>query len=285
MKKIFVVAALAASVFTMFSCEKANQLADENQSIKINVTVGNLDTKALKTGWVNGDIINVYLDNVTAYTPDFTLTYDGTKWVASELSSDAISRLQPSGMLKGFWEASNSALSTWNRWESLGKYFYFDYPDQSNASTTGVRTQVTAQFYYIPYTYSAGKLIATIDDWKFTTNFEMVVTGLPDGTYSLYTGANMLTACDRISIDSNLAQVSMWGNASASHRIGGVANADGVAFVGRVARPTVLQDYVFYLTDHGADKTYSYTKNVSLPTSSENVLLGAKVPFSKFTEI
>ena len=54
MKKIFVVAALAASVFTMFSCEKANQLADENQSIKINVTVGNLDTKALKTGWVNG---------------------------------------------------------------------------------------------------------------------------------------------------------------------------------------------------------------------------------------
>ena len=99
MKKIFVVAALAASVFTMFSCEKANQLADENQSIEINVTVGNLDTKALKTGWVNGDIINVYLDNVTAYTPDFTLTYDGTKWVASELSSDAISRLQPSGKL------------------------------------------------------------------------------------------------------------------------------------------------------------------------------------------
>ena len=284
MKKIFVVAALAASVFTMFSCEKANQPADENQSIKINVTVGNLDTKALKTGWVNGDIINVYLDNVTAYTPDFTLTYDGTKWVASELSSDAISRLQPSGKLKGFWEASNSAVSTWNRWESGGT-FHLDYPNKSKASVTGVQTQVTAHFYYIPYTYSAGTLTADINEWCFTPNFQLVVTGLPAGSYSLYTGTNMLKACDYIKISSNLAEVGMFGDASASHRIGGIPNADGVAFVGRVARPNVKLDYVFYLTDHGTNKTYSYTKNVSLPTNSDNVLLGAKVPFSKFNEI
>lgn len=285
MKKIFVVAALAASVFTMFSCEKANQLADENQSIKINVTVGNLDTKALKTGWVNGDIINVYLDNVTAYTPDFTLTYDGTKWVASELSSDAISRLQPSGMLKGFWESSNSAVSSWNKWNSSGTIYYFDYPDVDQASVTGVQTQVTAQFYYIPYTYSAGTLTADINVWYFTTDFQLVVTGLPDGTYSLYTGTNMLKACDYIKISSNLAEAGIWGYASDSHRIGGIPNADGVAFVGRVARPNVKLDYVFYLTDHGTNKTYSYTKNVSLPTTSGKVLLGAKVPFSKFTEI
>lgn len=285
MKKIFVVAALAASVFTMFSCEKANQLADENQSIKINVTVGNLDTKALKTGWVNGDIINVYLDNVTAYTPDFTLTYDGTQWVASELSSDAISRLQPSGKLKGFWESSNSAVSSWNKWNSSGTIYYFDYPDVGKASSTGVQVMVTAHFYDIAYTVAGSTLTANINEWYFTPNFQLVVTGLPAGSYSLYTGPNMLTLCQRISIDKSYAQVGMWGDTSSSAKIRGIANEDGVAFVGRVTRPNVLQDYVFYLVDNGSGKTYSYTKNVSLPTTSNKVLIGAKVPFSKFNEI
>jgi len=286
MKKLYLLISAAAVIAAAASCSKTDiQQPETAQSVKINVSVGDFspETKALKSGWENGDVINVYLDDVLAHTPDFTLTYDGAKWVASELGSDAVSRLKTSGTLKGFWESSNSAVSTWNKRQSGSTYYFLDFPNKSNAATTGVQTPVVAHFYSIPYTYSAGTLTANLDTWYFTTDFQLVVTGLPTGTYSLYTGSNMLTACTAISIGATRAEVSMYGSSSSSYRIGGIANADGVAFVGKVARPNVLMDYVFYLTDHASGKTYSYTKNVSLPTTSGKVLLGAKVPFSSFT--
>lgn len=285
MKKNELFIAAAVVFAAAASCNKAETLQPETpQGVKINVSVGDLapGTKTLKSGWENGDVINVYLDDVTAYAPDFTLTYDGSVWTASALSAEATARLKASGKLKGFWESTNSALSTWAQWKSGTSYYYLDFPNKSNAATTGVQAPVVAHFYNIAYTYSGGTLSATIDDWNFTTDFQLVVTGLPAGTYALYTGVNMLNACTGICVSASTVDISMYGNTSSSYRIGGTANADGVAFVGRVSRPNVTMDYVFYLVDCDNGKTYRFTKNISIPTTSGKELFGAQVPFSKF---
>lgn len=198
------------------------------------------------------------------------------------MSAEATARLKSDGKLKGFWESTNSALSTWNQWKYGTTYYFFDFPNVSNAATTGVQVPVVAQFYNIDYTYSGGTLTATINDWYFTTNFQLVVTGLPTGTYALYTGVNTLDACTNICVSASTVDVSMYGNTSSSYRIGGTANADGVAFVGSVSRPNITMDYVFYLVDCDNNKTYRFTKNISIPTTTGKVLYGAKVPFSEF---
>lgn len=287
MKKINIVFAAFALIAVMAACDKEETQGLEK--VRINVSVSDFDpsTRALKSGWENGDIINVYLDDVVSHTPDFTLTYGESGWTASELSSDVVSRLKSSGKLKGFWESSNSAVSGegWKRWMSGTKYAYFDFPDKSKASTTGVQTFVTAQFGYLPYKYEQGTLSAEINNWNITTNFQLVVTGLPAGSYSLYTGPNTLSVCTSISISSGQGDVSMYGNSSDSYRIAGIPNDDGVAFLGHVSRANVTLDYVFYLVDNATGKKYSFTKNTSLPTTSGKVLVGAKVPFSSFTEV
>lgn len=287
MKKIIIVFAAFALIAVMAACDKEETQGLEK--VRINVSVSDFDpsTRALKSGWESGDIINVYLDDVVSHTPDFTLTYGESGWTASELSSDAVSRLKESGKLKGFWESSNSAVSGegWNRSMSGVKYAVFDYPDKGKASTTGVQTFVTAQFGGVEYKYEDGTLSAEINDWYITTNFQLVVTGLPAGSYSLYTDQYTLSVCTSISISSGQGDVSMYGPSSNSYRIAGVPNADGVAFVGKVYRPNVNFDYVFYLVDNNTGKKYTFTKKTSLPTTSGKVLVGAKVPFNSFTEV
>ena len=287
MKKINIVFAAFALIAVMAACDKEETQGLEK--VRINVSVSDFDpsTRALKSGWENGDIINVYLDDVVSHTPDFTLTYGESGWTASELSSDVVSRLKESGKLKGFWESSNSAVTGtgWKKWMSGTNYAFFDYPVLDKASTNGVQTFVTAPFGYLPYKYEEGTLSAEINDWNITTNFQLVVTGLPAGSYSLYTGPDNLAVCTSISISSGQGDVSMHGDSSDSYRIAGIPNDDGVAFLGHVSRANVTLDYVFYLVDNATGKKYSFTKNTSLPTTSGKVLVGAKVPFSSFTEV
>ena len=136
MKKFnsYIIAA-GAILIAAVSCDKADNAVSETAAgnVKVNITVGELDpdTKAVKTGWSTGDVINVYLDDIVAHTPDFTLTYNGTKWVASELSVEAAGRLKASGYLKGFWEGSNSYADSaeWNKWMAGTNYAYIDFPD------------------------------------------------------------------------------------------------------------------------------------------------------------
>ena len=290
MKKINIVFAAFALIAAMAACDKEETQGLEK--VRINVSVSDFDpsTRALKSGWENGDIINVYLDDVVSHTPDFTLTYGESGWTASELTSDAVSRLNESGTLKGFWESSNSAVTGtgWNKWMSGTKYAYFDYPGLDKASTTGVQTYVTAQFGNLPYKYEEGTLSAEINKWNITTNFQLVVTGLSEGSYSLYTGKNNanvnLNVCSRICIDSGRVDVSMSGPSSDENMMAGITNADGVAFLGYVTRANVNFDYVFYLVDNTEGKKYSFTKTTSLPTNTTKVL-GAKVPFSSFTVV
>lgn len=279
MKKIFVFAITAVVAASMVSCNKAQQPGNDNQGIKVNITVGALETKAIKDSWETGDIINVYLDDVIAHTPDFTLTYNGSTWVASEITSEVALRLKASGYLKGFWEGSNSyaASGEWNKWMSGTKYAYIDFPERAKMSTTGVKTQLMACFKN-DYTFDGSELRANLSTWdKTATTFQMVVTGLPSGSYSLYTDSNQIGAVHAICVSGNNVSSSNYGSTSSSAKIAGIANADGVAFVGQVLRSNITMDYNFYLVDNSAGKTYKFSKNIALFTSAK--IAAVKLPF------
>lgn len=293
MKKFnsYIIAA-GAILIAAVSCNKADNAVSETAApaVKVNIYVDELEpgTKAVKTGWTTGDIINVYLDDIIAHTPDFTLTYNGSKWVASEITSEVTGRLKASGYLKGFWEGSNSYASSaeWNKWMAGTNYAYIDFPDLAKKSTTGVQTQLLACFKN-DYTFDGSELTASISTWDKTgTTFQMVVTGLPSGSYSLYTDSNQIGAVQGICVAGNNVSSSNYGSTSSSFKIAGIQNADGVAFVGQVLRTNINMSYNFYLVDNSTSKTYKFTKTVTLYTDGGKTA-AVKLPFDTdhFTEI
>jgi len=289
MKKIFVFAVAAVAAIATISCNKTQQPEnDSRDGIKVNIAVDALETKAIKDRWTTGDIINVYLDDIIAHTPDFTLTYNGSKWVASEITSEVAARLKASGYLKGFWEGSNSyaASAEWNKWMAGTNYAYIDFPGRAKMSTTGVQTQLLACFKN-DYTFDGSELSANISTWdKTATTFQMVVTGLPSGSYSLYTDSNQIGAVQGICVAGNNVSSSNYGSTSSSAKIAGISNADGVAFVGQVLRTNINMNYNFYLVNNSTSKTYKFTKNVTLFTDGGK-MAAVKLPFDTdhFTEI
>ena len=66
MKKIYAFLMAVIAIVTV-SCNNDDKLFNEHSSadggLKVDITVADLQpsTKAIKTGWANGDIINVYL--------------------------------------------------------------------------------------------------------------------------------------------------------------------------------------------------------------------------------
>ena len=76
MKKIYMILAAAVLAAAAASCQKneiaAPEVEQTPQSVKVNITVSSLtpDTKAIKTGWENGDKLNVYLEDAADFTPD-----------------------------------------------------------------------------------------------------------------------------------------------------------------------------------------------------------------------
>ena len=92
MKKSLII--LAAIAFSLVSCSKeiANNTPEETPateaSIVFELTANHPDgtaTKAVKTGWENGDVIYVFFNNVAA--PKYLkMSYDGTDWSTTQMN-------------------------------------------------------------------------------------------------------------------------------------------------------------------------------------------------------
>ena len=298
MKKIYTIFAAAAAIVALAaSCNKIETnepVNEQGETVKVNITVGGLtqDTKAVKTGWENGDIIHVYLDDASTYTPDFDLTYDGTKWNASALSAEVIDRLKEdgTGYLRGFWEESNYCM-TGSSWDKYWKFIYF--PGVDNYGSTGSTGRLVADFHGINYTYNkaAGTLTAAIGTWRFRTTFQLVVSGLDfvAGKYTLYSDDIQNLAA--IGIETSGAaedkdcQVYYHDSGSDYGRIAGIQNADGVAFVGAFSTSSYIagETLTFYLIDNTTGVKYEFTKTLAATLSTPDTKVTAiKVPFSKF---
>ena len=260
------------------SCNKVDDklLNTSNVKIEINVAELGISTKAVKTGWENGDIINVYLSDATSYVPDFTLTYDGDAWTPSEMTDGVKARLQENGTIKGFWEASNTAASVGGDWDRYGSYISFN---QSNSATSGVKQYLTACFS-ASYTYADGSLTAAIDSWTFPQGLiQIVVTGLEHDQFCL-TQYNIVTLNMYDITDEDILP----GFYGSNCRISGIENEDGLAFVGCLN--TNLNDgheFAIKLYDLKEGCVYTFTKTLETDLLGfEHNLNAIKIPFSKF---
>ncbi len=293
MKKIYSLLFAAVALLTAASCTKneINPTENDNSPIKVNINVASFgpDSKALKSGWEAGDKIHVYLEDASSYAPDFDLTYDGSKWTASELSSEVVSRLAASGTLRGFWESSNSCMEQ-PSWEKSAWSIFF--PGKDNKSTTGQIQYLVADFSSVSYTYESGTLTASITTWRFRSDLQIVVTGISfsPGRYTLY--SNWIDSFSQINVKSGSTApyscyLSYYSTGSDYGRIGGIANNDGVAFVGGMSYNLSVDDSVtIYLVDNSTSTTYSFTKTATAAVGNDGTkVTGIKIPFSKFTPL
>lgn len=289
MKKLYIILAAAALIAAAASCNKT--VVTENEpapQVKVDITVGNLEpgTKAIKTGWANGDVINVYLEDAAGFNPDFTLTFDGTKWNASAISSAVAARLSTSGgAIRGFWEATNSCMSS-SDW--VKSAYYIDFPNYSNKLTTGLAGHLVADFCVV-YSFDGSTLTATIDSWRFRTNLQIVVTGISLGSYTLYSDdiENMNSIALQAGDSPYTIEAGYYGTGETNGRIFGIPNADGVAFVGAMAGSKYSgSSMTLYLIDNTTSKTYSFTKVLDSDLyNPDNRVNAIKIPFSKFSEV
>lgn len=260
------------------SCNKVDNGGVKTPDVKIDIQVAELgtSTKAIKTGWTEGDVVNVYLSDAESYVPDFTLTYDGEAWTSSEMTDGVKARLEESGTIKGFWEASNTAASTGGDWNRSSSYIIFN---QSNSETSGVKEYLTACFS-TSYTYADGSLTAEIDSWTFPTGLiQIVVTGLDHNQFCL-TQYNIMTL-NMYNITNENILPSFYGS---NNRISGIENEDGLAFVGCLnANLYEGDEFTLKLYDLEDDSIYAFTKTLETDLSgSEHNLNAIKIPFSKF---
>jgi hypothetical protein len=296
MKKTYILLAAAAILAAAVSCNKEQEIIIEEPAapanVQVNITVGDpqLETKAVKTGWEDGDIIHIYLDDNATYTPDFDLTYDGSAWSASAISSAVAARLKTSsGKLHGFWEASNSCMSSW----TASNDHTLNLPDNDKIGTTGVATPMLFAFQEVDYTYDGATLTATIlkSNWDFYTNIQFVITGIT-GSYTLYCendGGEASRNIYNISyLDFNSTYVGIYfgGYTSSNGRIRGIANTDGLAFCGQVLSNIYAgRTLTLYLVDNSTSKTYSFSKVLGTDLSADNNFNAIKIPFSKFVPV
>lgn len=123
MKKLFITM-MAVVAMCFISCQN-NDVEEltvtKNIPISFNIEVGqkagfgSADTRAIKTAWEEGDIIDILLDDSlhfsssTKFDADITLSFDGTKWnVASTSSAETFlnNKLGKSGTLFAYYTPS-----------------------------------------------------------------------------------------------------------------------------------------------------------------------------------
>lgn len=311
MKKLAIIIAAAVAAFAFSSCNKIDNAAEENSGIKFNITVANpggSDTKAVKTGWTNGDKINIWFDSHATATPDLVITYNGTSWIASELSSTVKDGLiiGNTGTMVYFYEGGNDlSYFTNNHYSSTSHTFSAPYgssPEEFYAPTLMLSSHGGGGTNYsaMNYAYDGTELTLNLNRWGYITNIQVVVTGLSGNPEDWYLYGDDYDIADQW----NSIQDFRLRDGGVSHGFSskysrGTDNAEGVAFYFREASPKYYNNVGFtthnLILTNGTD-TYKFKKTgfqftsaykTANPSADSNLILdntfiAIKVAFSKF---
>lgn len=189
MKKILIAAmTLVLAVFA--SCSNDDLQLENNNELKVNFSVADkagfdADTRAVKTGWEDGDQILIALqgsDDVwcTADLPYnyIMLTYNGTTWT-TDISHLNKSRLGASGDLTAIYHPGTITIG--------------DYSSETNYYLSGYKGgEYLYHFHVYEYDSSTGTLnLGTIKLFRLPENFQISIKNLAsenkaDGTWKLY---------------------------------------------------------------------------------------------------
>ena len=249
MKKIYtlMIAAVAAFGFTSCSNNEVDEVIEQKQEMKLNISVADLDlnaaTRAVKTGWEAGDKINIWFKGNMQQNPDLVIKYDGTKW--DKDTSATLSGNEPaaSGDILYFYEGRNNLSSYTYNYYSFIPAGSFDAPLALLFSGE------------VSYTYTAGTLSFNLDNWKPWSEFQVVVTGIDPTAYELK--CSNLMKGSGITLAETFIALSF---ADFNEYTQGIANADGAAFYFSEAEDdTASANYLFTLRNKATSAEYTYS--------------------------
>lgn len=253
MKKFYSILLIGA-LTAFISCTK-EEIPESYQEINCNISVCPIDTysatKALKAGWVNGDILNIWFDSNKDLTPNLTLTFNGTSWVASKVSTTILDALMASGgKIKVLWEGNNNLSGTFDASVNGSSNAVFTTKDAVAVS----RILAMANINYT-YESSTKTLTANISDLKDYTALQVTVPGLAGAGWKIH--SESMHALNYISIENAAFSFSTW---YADKDILGQTGEDGYVFyAGEIASKYFESTLPFEFTITDGDNSYKYT--------------------------
>ena len=308
MKKTIILAGFALMA-AFSSCNKSEMPeAATTDGIKLNITVADLspETKAVKSGWVNGDRLNLYFDGwnesatPTNYQkePDMILKYDGSKWQIESQVASLSSRLKESvGKFTAFWESSNNLMNYPGFKWFTNSVFYYCF--QNDFLYEGIyrgpyHSSMLVSSPGNEYTFDGSTLTANISTWTFNTKFKVLIkTDTPplsannlvlqvkvgDSSYAKPYGAPV--------VDSGYYMLYIFNSPGVGNDIGmqgAVAETDGLAFYYESCQATASDKIVFTLID-GRDGEKISNYSVTGKTLDNKTFKAISLDYSKFKEV
>ena len=303
MKKTIILASLALMA-AFSSCNKSEMPeAATTDGIKLDITVADLstETKAVKSGWVNGDRLNLYFEgwNEIAYKdnyqnePDMILKYDGSKWQIESQVASLSSRLKESGgKFTALWESSND-LMNFSSYEWASPTVYYHFPTTKNTHTSDqyvMHANMVVFSESIDYSFKGSTLTAAISTWTFDTKLKILVktddTAVKDNANNLVLQVKIgddLYARPKGDVIVDATDLSILGASSNVIGMqGAVAESDGLAFYYECCQATESDNIVFTLIDtsNGNKKQYTVTgKDLTTDYSFKAIF----IDYSNFT--
>ncbi|MBQ0029440.1 MAG: hypothetical protein MJZ24_07020 [Paludibacteraceae bacterium] len=274
MKKYLLMLATAVVALGFASCsnEEEDETPAPKSEIKLNISVCNLDggnddnggvsTKAAKSGWVNGDKINIWYDENFGEKPDLVIKYNGTNWTIDTEVETSENVPSASGTIKFLYEGYND----------LSKYIVTSPSSSSTKWGETFNLTFGSERYSAEYTYEDGTISFSINKWIPLSEFQVVVTGIAADEYELKCDA-LLKAAGFI-VNSKGVSTS---NSAYNYYTNGVANADGAAFYFRANKS---DNYTFTLKNKTTGVEYTYTATGK--SHSQYTFTAVKIDKSKF---
>ena len=304
MKNTALLFAALAAAFSISSCTKEMNEMLPSSELKVNITVSEpeISTKAVKSGWANGDKINVWFDRSSnqtscpSTTPDAVLTYNGSSWSCSTITDAVKNELSSSGYIYYFYEGSN-ALNSYSLTETDNSNhvstFYAPYDGTNWMRMPMVVSSKNSASDDRKYTYDSGTntLDLTLESWAFKTNIQVVVYNMP-ATITLENCTLKISTTDGSILTASSIQVRGTNNGCMNITRSGLAAAKGFAnsesdAAGKkavefhmVGTTGATGKHTFTFNNGTTEKSYTLTSDMTF-TGSET-LQAFKIDYSKF---
>ena len=279
MKKIIILALTALAALSFVSCDKEAVPVEASTPIKFNITVSDpsAGTRAVKQGWENGDVINLWFDENQSKEPDMTLTYQDGSWFFSEVRQEIAQGIKTDGYLKFFWEGSND----WDSWVQPYDFLPYTYaPPKGKGIPMILKQSGNEQNNAYHFDKSTNTLSANLV-WNYQTNLQVVVEGITpaDGYKMSRTDDSDLYTVSLYSINQDGTNGS-----NGSTPVYGVANGDNAtAFYFHVIRPGEQEITFRLIAPDNSETLYKVTKTFDFENGQNaTVFYAARIPKVKF---
>ena len=307
MKKTIILAGFALMA-AFSSCNKSEMPeAATTDGIKLNITVADLstETKAVKSGWENGDRLNLYFEgwNESATSdnyqkePDMILKYDGSKWQTESQVASLSSRLKESGgKFTALWESGNDLIGYRLKWYDHAVWYQHSYNrNQYTSYNDTYHSPMVVHSAGVEYTFDGSTLTANISDWIFDTKFKVLVktedTGLKGKANDLVLQVKVGEtgyANPKGAIVVNRDYIMFLLSNGSSNYIGmqgAVAESDGLAFYYVYCDATASDTIIFSLIDTTDVTTKTYSVSGKTLDSNSYTFKAISIDYSKFKEV